>query len=827
MKRLYIALAIVFTVAVASQGTYTVDVVRSLQGGYPQKPFALGAPWPSVVWVDSAGYRAGLRAGDRVVSIDGRRPRGLRDLAQPLRARGTGDALPVVIERNGRQQAVSVKLNPANTATGPVIAVTVWLFTPCLCLALGFWVAALHPRDKRAWMMLGMLLGLSVLDRTGLLDSRGWPLPMGISAIFYREIAIRAWAACMALFGIYFPQRWSLDRRVPWIKWFFLVPLCATALWDGCKEAIQVADFPAAATLFPGSVPEWMQIVFLFSTTSIFFCALAAKYRDPALAADDRRRLRLLYWGCTASMTPSFLIWIFTALLFHRQPAYSIWTALSLAAMGLFPLTLAYVIVVHRAMDVRVVVRQGVQYALAQKGIRVIQAAFTVAVIFLVVNLADSSAASRPQKIALIAIGIAVVLRLRRAAESLRRWLDRRFFREAYNAEKILGDLSDQVRTILHRDELLETVVRKISQSLHVDRIAVLLQEGGIFRPALATGYPVPLDLAFPAESLGGTGMLAGTPSSIKGLEKLDAQLVLPLASRKELLGFISLGPKKSEEPYSPSDEDLLRSVAAQTGMALENSRLSEAIALEIAHRETLSREIEIAREVQQRLFPQSLPEIPALQYAGHCRPARGVGGDYYDFLALSAGRLGIAIGDVSGKGIPAALLMASLQASVRGQSQSGNVADLMTNVNRLVCDASPENRYATFFYAQFDPASRNLVYSNGGHNPPILLRGGDVPRLEAGGPPVGLFRLSRYEQAEILLLPGDLLILFTDGVSEAENPAKEEWGEDPLIAATRACAALPPVEIITGVMNAADRFAAGAPQHDDMTLVIARVLPA
>jgi len=215
------------------------------------------------------------------------------------------------------------------------------------------------------------------------------------------------------------------------------------------------------------------------------------------------------------------------------------------------------------------------------------------------------------------------------------------------------------------------------------------------------------------------------------------------------------------------------------------------------------------------------------LQYAGHCRPARGVGGDYYDFLALANGRLGLAIGDVSGKGIPAALLMASLQASVRGQSQSGSekVAELVANVNRLVCDASPENRYATFFYGLFDPATRKLAYSNGGHNPPILLRGDGVLRLEKGGPPVGLFRFAQYAQDEVELAPGDLLVLFTDGISEAENPAQDEWGEEALIAAVRASDSAPPVEIITRVMHAADGFAAGAPQHDDMTLVIARVL--
>jgi sigma-B regulation protein RsbU (phosphoserine phosphatase) len=152
-------------------------------------------------------------------------------------------------------------------------------------------------------------------------------------------------------------------------------------------------------------------------------------------------------------------------------------------------------------------------------------------------------------------------------------------------------------------------------------------------------------------------------------------------------------------------------------------------------------------------------------------------------------------------------------------------VAELMANVNRLICEASPENRYATFFYGQFDPATRKLVYSNGGHNNPIVLRGDAALRLEVGGPPVGLFKVSRYEQAEVQLEAGDLLVLFTDGVSEAENPAQEEFGEDALIAAVRSCPGKPPSEMIQVLMERADAFAAGAPQHDDMTLVIARVV--
>src|SRR4051794_9216012 len=191
-----------------------------------------------------------------------------------------------------------------------------------------------------------------------------------------------------------------------------------------------------------------------------------------------------------------------------------------------------------------------------------------------------------------------------------------------------------------------------------------------------------------------------------------------------------------------------------------------------MAQRERLNRELEIARDVQEHLFPQRLPPVPGLDYCGHCRPAREVGGDYYDFLELPDGRFGIAIGDVSGKGVGAALMMASLEASLRAlASVVDDPAELMERVSGLVYQASSANRYATLFYAQYDPASRRLSYVNAGHNPPLVLRScaGEfqVFRLETGGPVIGLLRDS-YERGVFSHEAGDLLVLFTDGVSES-----------------------------------------------------------
>ena len=315
-------------------------------------------------------------------------------------------------------------------------------------------------------------------------------------------------------------------------------------------------------------------------------------------------------------------------------------------------------------------------------------------------------------------------------------------------------------------------------------------------------------------------------PVEQETIRGLDAQLLLPLSGREKLMGVMSLGSKLSEEPYSNTDVKLLESVAAQTGLAMENNELVSNLAAEAAGRERMNRELEIAREVQERLFPQKFPTIGGLDCCGKCRPAQGVGGDYFDFLELPDGKLGITIGDVSGKGISAALLMASLRSSLRGQTIGGatELAGLMVNMNQLIYEASASNRYATFFYSQYNPQTRQFDFVNAGHNAPVILRGTEVIRLEASGPVVGLLARAAYKQETIHLQPGDIFIGYTDGISEAMNPAEEEWGEDQMIAAAAACSHMDANVMIDNLMAKADEFASGATQHDDMTLLIVKV---
>ena len=295
--------------------------------------------------------------------------------------------------------------------------------------------------------------------------------------------------------------------------------------------------------------------------------------------------------------------------------------------------------------------------------------------------------------------------------------------------------------------------------------------------------------------------------------------------------------------------------MALPSGILVNVYKLIPTLAEEAVSRAKLEREFEIAREVQERLFPQAFPNVAGVEIAAHCRPAQAVGGDYYDLIDIRDGslaeaghapgenissasgttaqgcdRLGIAIGDISGKGMSAALLMASLHASMRGQvlSGAGDLGTKMANINRLLYDASDSNRYATFFYAELDCASRTLHYVNGGHNPPAVLRKEDgawrVFRLADGGPVIGLLAGAVYKEQILHLLPGDIVLAFTDGISEAMNASEDDWGEDRMIAEAQAHADLNAEELLQRLFRAADAFAAGAPQHDDMTLVVLRL---
>ncbi|HMF78298.1 MAG TPA: SpoIIE family protein phosphatase [Bryobacteraceae bacterium] len=847
----YAVLAVLLFWALIAQLTYSGFLIHTqATAAKPvERPFYLDTFSTKIAQVLPPYQNSGLRAGDDIVTINGQPLDSQRQLEDQWFALRPGDVLPVTVQRrqNGGTETLTIPVQMRKYGSRTLGWAVVIMFAgvlPLSCLLVGFYIAFARPLDPLAWITMAMLASFGqFVDVTN-----SWSIgsPWREMLLIYHSILSNSWPLWMLLFAYYFPIPFPFLKKRKWLLWLPAVPpalLIALEIYGDFKQGTHLRDLAALAALEKNLATP---ITVLFSTYVFSFFTLLGFKKRVVQSNDARRRLRVMIYGCSAALAPILPVVFGQAGLIQPLPP---WLAVAcLSMLVLFPITMAYVIVVQRAMDVRMVVRSGVRYAVANTGLKILRAVLIVAVVLLTIQF-EKRADHQSEAILIFLAGAGLTLTVGKFARRASQWMDRRFFREAYNSERILTELSNSVAGIRDSKKLLETIAHRIADSLHVRHIAVLLENGGAFQPAYALGFggPTPL-VEFKNETStirtlkrlrspsriyfdDPQSWVHGTPDTEQAaLQNLETQVLLPVNFDNRLLGLISLGSKRSDLPYTRADLQLLSAVASQTGLALENAHLTEQMRLEVAQRERLDRELEIARDVQQRLFPQKLPLVDGLDFAGYCRPAQGVGGDYYDFIRLPDGCLGIAVGDVSGKGIAAALMMASLQASLRGQTikPAETLSEMIQHINRLVYDASADNRYATFFYAQYDPRKRVLRYVNAGHNPPMvhrILNNEDVfLRLDEGGTVVGLFPDFPYRDAQVQLEAGDVLVAFTDGISEAMNRREEEFDEERLMRTLSACGARTAADIITYVLNDVDGFTAGAKQHDDMTLVVVRL---
>jgi phosphoserine phosphatase RsbU/P len=821
---------------------------------YSEEPFNFEDDLLTVHNLSDSQKKLGLENGSVLRSVNGEPYTGWRQLSSIVRATKPGESIEVgLLTPQGQERHFQVPLKPREgpgfTVAGYVAFLVPILGVPLLGLLIGFWVVAGRPHDLNAWLVLLLL----TFPETGFgnIDWQfwtGWTYPIfGVWNILIEHSVDLG----LFWFGLFFPERWRFDRKFPWVKWIVLAGSLTSLCIESTAIYLQHYNVAAFKAFLPISnrtddVTGWLDA----GCVILFLAAIVDKLRTSS-TPDAKRRVRVLAIGSLCSLGP--LTVIFGILpRFGIDPHHGTWFEIVVPFVALFPLTLAYVMVVQRAMDVRILLRMGTKYLLARATIVGLEIAVGCAVVFGVLVPMIQRKEHQTLNVVLLVVAIVGLVNVFLMRDSLstriQRWLDRKFFREAYNSELVLSELSEQTRKFVDKGPLVETISIRVSEILHVPQVAVWLRGSPVFHLQQVVG----LDFAGPlllTESSATIQNLERTnrPATVyrdrpeewfeqagdrekETLRRVNAELLLPLSGRERLMGLMALGPKLSEQPYTPTDLRVLQSLAAQTGLALEISELALSLAKEAAHRERANKEIEIAREVQQRLFPQKLPHSPGLDFAGMCRAALGVGGDYYDLIQLEYGLIGIAIGDVSGKGISAALLMASLRASLRGLTidGSGDLAKMMQRINSLVYESSASNRYATFFFATLDPDTRHLSYVNAGHNAPMLVKGGsgEVLRLEAGGTPVGLLPSSTYEAQSVTLGAADLLLCYTDGISEAMNLADEEWGEERMLEVVQQMTDVSAADVLRDVFQAADQFTGEAPQHDDMTLLVVRVKP-
>jgi len=415
---------------------------------------------------------------------------------------------------------------------------------------------------------------------------------------------------------------------------------------------------------------------------------------------------------------------------------------------------------------------------------------------------------------------------------------------ETTTADTLTSDVAAAIHRAASFPDAVRSALATLRERVGARRVLLLEKTGDEYRcsdctiPANGilinrlTHYPHPLPLTPGDVQAWRKWATELRPEHLEEIETLDAagvRVAVPLRTSHELVGVLLLGSPDSREAFTATETRLLGGAANVFALLIENMRLNER-ALE---QETLRRDLSLAADVQKRLLPTELPAAEIAEFSAASLPARSIGGDYYDFLDVGGRRIGIALADVSGKGIAAALIMSVVQASLRVIAADGDISLplLASKMNEFLYRTTPGNKYATFFFARLDGERRQLRYVNAGHNPPLLVRVGSTPdggpdlhELTVGGSVVGMLPGLTYEEATIDLRTGDVLLAFTDGVTEAHNPDDEEFGDERLRDLARQVSHLSAGEIAACVSSALKDWIRDAEQFDDLTFVVMKV---
>ncbi len=819
--------------------------------------------------------KAGLKTGDIILRFDGIELTSDGQFSYLIKANPPGTNVKIDLLRN--EETLTLEATLGRGPSGPQIyfwgsfikgsaSKVLWtwhlpfLILQLLLLVVGALIGWLRPKDPVAFQcsILFLCLGLISFQVLGVPLLASWPSWALLVSICFSEVSFGLWVPLTLRVLSIFPNPSRLGKL--FLKWqwlaflyfgFYSFSWCAYHLTKifGWKPTWVITN-PVAQFIF--NLNEWLLLPIIVLMGSLLI-AQRIETRDRPQA-----RLKVIEFGLflgtlglilflgfrpAFALAPRFLLPVWGYLTYYLPVA--LWSAI--------PLSFVYSILARKVFGIRFILRKGLQHLLLSKGALLLEGIIIFLIVWQAVGKGGSRLAGSPIAVSGVAVASAVLVMgtLSRVNRKIMPAIDRRFFRETLDVRHLLLELGDQLSELREREKILKRTASTVLKALHPLRVVLLLKE------AQTKDIKCVLDLK------NGTSRLA----SIEDLEKevvsnpslelksedsviqqleqkkpwldvypeklnseleeekrlleLNSELLILLPGSSGLIGVMGLGAKLSEEPFSGEDRELLLTVARQMGMALENAEL-----LEVAKREAeLSRELEIARTVQQNLFPKKLPVSPGWEFAGFCRPAKAVGGDYYDIFEVAPGKVLIALGDVSGKGLGASFLMSSVHATIRTQAVTSlnNPVKLITELNRYLLTSSSPETFITLFLGLLDCDTGELKYVNCGHLSPIHVREerGKQESLTEGGPILGILDGVTYKEGVCRLNTGDFLVLFSDGVTEATNQKEEMFEEERLLQVLSEKSLPGASAILDMILKAVDNFTAGCEQADDISAVV------
>ncbi len=654
----------------------------------------------------------------------------------------------------------------------------------------------------------------------------------------------------LVLFSWIFPVDRLKDFKRAWVRYLVFLPqlihLALLLTFEYQADAVRFLEDHAeqpgfsAVILHPISkLASWLFLlmgvvrtydVSIFGGIHVLYIAMALYFLESGRQLVSNPRLltqtRVVTWG-TRLGGGLFAATYLAATLSPDSVSDDLRLRLFLSALIVWTVYLIIAIIRHQLLDVRLVFRQSFVFT-------VTSALLVGAYIVVIVQAEKILRPMFGQQAATVSYGFIILILL--LFQPINSWMDNlirsMFMRTRTDHRTTLERFSGQVIALFDPERLRQIIEETLKTSFLVERIHFVLFDDRVGEYAILPGEGQPRRIVLSRDDLMLRGInQLGSPTYLHTLsdyrensplasflQERRMRLILPLKEGNNLIGFVGLSDKVAGYRYSSEDINFLGVLSNQMVTALTNARLY----VESLERMRLQEEVTMARQIQLDLLPSEPPSVHPFAISARSTPSRTVGGDFYDFIPIDDCRVGIVIADASGKGMPAALMIAQIQAIIRSEVNNGSsISTMLRNMNQQMLQSSSSEKYATLFYGELDIRDRRLRFANAGHNYPILVRGsGQVELLTDGGPVIGALPHLEYESRVVQLETQDLLFLFTDGLSEAMDEQEREYSEERVREMILTHRHLQPDEIIETILTDVQSFDPSDPPRDDTTVI-------
>jgi serine phosphatase RsbU (regulator of sigma subunit) len=778
---------------------------------------------------DWPGKSAGLKMMDRIVSVDGRAVQRGRDVINAVHDKQPGTLVHYVFKTSFGTREISLPVIRFGLRDFSLVFFTTFI-GGIIVFTLGIIVYLLKANTPTSWVFLVMCFGLGGYMVTA------FDVQSSYFLFHFHYVTLCVMAVPLFHLSLIFPEKKRLVIRFPAIQYMIYLPclllavafqiyLIAFSKLAGTHTVLsQILSYP-----FLGTIARMFLIFFVLGAIVL---VIHAVFRSSSIQA--RHRARMILLGVLVAFLPSAVIMMLVSLGKIYFP-YNFIVFLVL----FFPASMAYSIVRHNMFDADALVRQAVGYVMVTA---IVIGAYAVVSLTLNVFLEQYQLAQSRAFPILFTVGIILVFNpLRNRVQAV---VDRVFFRKEYDYGEIVEKIGGAITSLIDLGQILSRLTQTFMEDMFINTSSVMLLNpiAAEYQVSVADGEkkrdietlafkrndPLLRILEEEKRELTKIDVLedpkyrAVSENCAANFEALHASLMIPLVFQNRVIGSLNLGEKKSGKFYNRQDIDLLRTLANQGAVAIENARLFQ----ENLEKQRMEEELNIARDLQTSMLPSACPEIDGFEIAAYSLSAREVGGDFYDFIEMGENRVGMVVGDVTGKSVSGALVMSASRSIFRMLSEEQmSVGEIMTRANRRTKKDITSGMFVALLYAVLDANDKFLRLCSAGQTQPIYWSSetGEAKLIETKGDtfPLGILEDAEYEQTRLELVPGDTVVFYTDGIVEAMNDQKEIFGFERLLDVVQRAKSMTAEALLKTILYEVNEFAGETAQHDDLTVIV------